>query len=199
MGVCGGGGGGWISAKITTYKFIQNKFTQKLSFIYPVLDQKKEVRTSELFTAWCKFLQISIFRNLYAATPESHRNALSQTSEQGNKPNCSRETLQPLNPFLFRNRCWCWKVPLRNMKPALKRHKRIPLLRIENSATTKRPTGPNAPCLSLVTHIEGKEGEAGTGRRKSFHKIQKKFFSSRDDTFLPTCPNRSATLNIDVN
>ena len=84
------------------------------------------------------------------------------------------------------------------MKPALKRHKRIPLLRIENSATTKRPTGPNAPCLSLVTHIEGKEGEAGTGRRKSFHKIQKKFFSSRDDTFLPTCPSRSAPLNLDV-
>ena len=62
----------------------------------------KEVKTSQLFTVRCKFLQISIFRNLYA-TLETHRNALSQMSEHGNKPNCFGETLQGLNPPPFRN------------------------------------------------------------------------------------------------
>ena len=63
-------------------------------------DFSQKVRSSQLFTVWCKFLQISIFRNLYA-TFETHRNALSQMSEQGNKPNCFGETVQGLNPAFF--------------------------------------------------------------------------------------------------
>ena len=59
-------------------------------------------------------------------------------------------------------------------------NKRIPLLKIQNSATTERPTGPNAPCLSLVTHIEGKEGEAAAlGGGSRFTKYKRNSFQRR--------------------
>ena len=49
--------------------------------------------------------------------------------------------------------------------------KKHTLYNIEDTHMHSGP--PNAPCLSIVTHIEGRGGGRG---RKSFHKVEKKFF-----------------------
>ena len=66
------------------------------------------LQRSENFSAVHSLMQIFAnqhFPEFVCATLESHRNALSQMSEHGNKPNCFGETLQGLNPPLFRNLC----------------------------------------------------------------------------------------------
>ena len=50
-----------------------------------------------------------------------------------------------------------------------------------------------------MTHIEGKEGEAAAlGGGSRFTKYKRNSFQAETILFLPTCPNRSAPLYLDV-